>query len=126
MKTLYIILIAVVVIVGGILLLKYPTIPEKNTLGSISGNPSLGSNSTLTATTTAKIWLNSNNNAQFISISNVGMYDAYISATTTSLTANNGLWLKASSTIIFSGDSLYRGAWYGIANGTTTISILKI
>lgn len=92
----------------------------------ISGNLSLGVNSTITATTTAKLVLAAKYDRQFLSISNVGVYDAWISATTTNLAANYGLWIKASTTQIFSGDSLYTGAIYGIGTGTTTLSFLEI
>jgi len=108
------------------LIFVFIIISEEEKFGEISGNSALGTNSTLTATTTAKLWLAGASNAQFRSFSNVGVYDAWLSATTTNLVADYGLWLKASSTLILSGDSLYTGAIYGIGTGTTTISILQI
>ncbi len=103
-------------------------VPQSNNLAGIpiSASPNLGVNSTITATTTAKLVLASKSDRQFLSISNVGVYDVWISATTTNLAANNGLWIKASTTQVFSGDSLYTGAIYGIGTGTTTLSFLEI
>ena len=112
-----------VVLLGGLFL----TDNSQNLSGiPISPDPSLGSNTTITATTTAKLILAGNGNRQLFSISNVGVYDVWVSATTTNLVANKGLWIKASTTQIFSGDSLYTGNIYAIGTGTTTLSILEI
>lgn len=121
-------IIALIISIATLGFVLFNEIPKSNNLAGIpiSASSNLGVNSTITATTTAKLVLASRSDRQFLSISNVGVYDVWISATTTNLAANNGLWIKASTTQIFSGDSLYTGAIYGIGTGTTTLSFLEI
>ncbi len=123
--TIYILILAVITV--GIISVVSLRDSDQNVGGNpINPRPSLGNNVTVTATTTAKLILSGGGNRQFLSISNVGAYDAWVSATTTGLAANYGLWIDASTTQIFSGDSLYTGNIYGIGTGTTTLSILEI
>lgn len=123
MNKIKIYIIALVVLIGSVI---FGVSVSDNLGGSpISPNLNLGSNLTVTATTTAKLILAEASNAQLRTISNVGSYDIWISATTTNLAANYGLWIKASSSQIFAGDNLYTGAIYGIGTGTTTIAIFQ-
>ena len=94
----------------------------------ISPNNALGlaTSTQITSTSTSQKILATAPQAQFRSFSNVGPYDAWISPTSTGLAVGTGLWIKASSTVIFSGDSLYTGDWYGIGTGTTSISTLQL
>ena len=89
----------------------------------ISPNVKLGSNLTATTTGTAKLILAEASGAQLRVISNVGPSDTWLSSTSTNLAANFGWWLKASSSLIMSGDNLYTGNIYGIV--TTTLAIFQ-
>lgn len=115
-------------IIIGLVILGIVAWSSTNSLGGtpISPDASLGTNSSVTATTTAKLLLAEASYVQLRAFSNDGFYDAYLSSTSTNLTTGKGLLLKASSTEIFAGDNLYTGNWYVIANGTTTISILQL
>lgn len=87
----------------------------------ISGSSAMGSNLTKSVAVTSTIVLAENSGAQLRIISNVGPADVWLSATTTNLQRNYGFWLKASTTQVFSGDSLYTGALYGTSTATEAI-----
>jgi len=94
-------------------------------LGDFLVGPKMGTNSTVVVTSTAKLLFTVPSGAEFWSVSNVGPTDVYLSGTSTALAANYGLWLKASSTQIFSGGSLWKGPVWGIGTTvTTTLSVL--
>lgn len=125
MRTTIILIITALLIGGLVYFLK--AIP--NLLGGqpISSSQALGTNSSVSVTSTVRLVLAEATNAQFRSISNVGAADVWLSATTTSLSANNGFWLKASTTQVFTGDSLYVGNIYGTSTTAgTTLSILQL
>lgn len=119
--------IAIILILIALIGMGYAITKTNNLSGMpISGNLALGSNASSTVGLTAKLVLAGASNAQLRTISNVGAFDVWLSATTTNLVANTGLWIKASSSQIFAGDNLYTGNWYAIGTGTTTLSILEI
>jgi len=91
-------------------------------------NPTFSATTNTSSTfgTVATQILASKDNVQYRKLSNVGPFDGYISATTTGLVAGTGLWVKASSSVEFFGDSLFTGTFYGIAAGTTTFSIVQL
>ena len=85
-----------------------------------------GTNSTVTVTSTAKSVISADSSSQIIVVSNVGVNDVYLSATTTNLAAGYGWFIKASTTEVMTGDKLYTGTIYGVSGGTAILSIFKL
>ena len=125
-------IILIILLLGINTSLVYLSTAEKTNILGVGGNPlsvrpSIGYNSSTAVVATAIPIFRNNLSAQVRIVSNVGVADAWISATTTNLKANFGFWLKGSTTQVFSGDSLYPGAWYASSTaGGTTISTLEL
>jgi hypothetical protein len=91
----------------------------------ISANPKLGSNIFKNVSTTVAVKVFSvNSGAQYRACTNTGGGDLTLSATTTGLTYGTGFVLRASSSVTFSGDSLFTGDIY--VTGTSTVGCLEI
>ncbi len=116
-----------IIIVGALIVFVGKESPQiKLGQGPISPNMKLGTNATITATTTAKLWLADSSGSRLRKFGNIGIYDCFYSATTTNLAANYGAFIKASSTELLSGESLIQGNIYGICGGTSTISVFQM
>lgn len=121
----YIVGAVVLVIVGFIALgLSFKSIPAG---GPISPNLKLGTNTSSTVGSVVKT-LFTWSGPQLRSISNVGSGDVYLSATTTSFVAGTGLFVKASSTLVLSGDDLIQGNLYAVTavGATTTLALFEM
>jgi len=119
-------IIAAVALIGLAFYLGAQTGPRVG--GPIDLTPTLIANASSSVTSTASLLFTIPSGAQAWRISNIGNADAYISATTTKLTAFAGFWLDASSSETFAGDTLWTGPVYGITEGgsTTSVSLLRL
>ena len=98
------------------------------TLGVISVSPKLGVNSSSSVTSTFSLVLAAKNDVQLRECSNIGNTDMWISSTSTGLVAGGGgRLITGSSSISFSGESLWQGALYGVTkSGTSTLSCWEL
>ena len=94
-------------------------------LGVISSHPSLGLNTSTTVGATAIQFLTVKSDAQLRRCYNTGVGDVTYGATTTQLVAGkSGDVIKASSSLILEGDSLWTGDLWGVTsvNATTVMA----
>ncbi len=135
MEKILISILVVIIVIGGFLIWSYrnqPNVYTPRLLGE-ANSPAMGLNSSSTVTSTVKLVLAAFSGAQARIITNCGGPDLYIGVTTTGLVSSTaqspgvGLLMKGSTTQIF-GEAYglnWVGAFYGIANGTTTLCAVQ-
>ena len=131
MKIVTFLLVVVVLLLGALFYMGVQYKPSitsytiEQPLGAIQPtNAGLGLNRTATVTTTVSKAFSAATYLQYRRISNIGAFDVVISGTSTGLDASTGagIFIKASSSVTFSGDSLYTGDIYADGLGTTILS----